>query len=53
MPIKLTDYLKMKQIKPLLLQWCLDSWARIEDARDMIQLGWHERCVRLYDVHNV
>jgi hypothetical protein len=52
MPIKLTDNLKMKQIKPLLLQWCLESWARMKEGRDMIQFGWHESCVRLYDLHD-
>lgn len=42
----------MKLIKPLILQWCLASWTRKNEGRDMIKFGWHECCVRLYNVHD-
>ena len=52
LPITLTSFLKMKLVKPLSLQWCLESWARIKEGRDLIKFGWHECCVRLYDVYD-
>jgi len=45
-------YLKMSFIKPLLLQWCIDSWSKMKDGRDYIKMGWHSCCVSLFDVHD-
>jgi len=48
----LTPYLKMSSIKPLILQWCIDSWSKMKDGRDYIKMGWHSCCVSLFDVHD-
>jgi hypothetical protein len=48
----LNPYLKMSSIKPLILQWCIDSWCKMKDGRDYIKMGWHSCCVSLFDVHD-
>ena len=50
--IGLAPYLKMASIKPLILQWCIDSWARMREGRDLIKFGWHTCCVSLFDVYD-
>jgi len=50
--IGLSPYLKMSLIKPRVLQWCLDSWKRLQEGngRDYIKFGWHRCCRSLFDV---
>ena len=39
-------------IKPLLLQWCIDSWNKMEAGREYIKMGWHTCCTSLFNVHD-
>jgi hypothetical protein len=39
--------LKMKQLKPLVLQWCIDSWEKVKLQRELITGGWIT-CVSSY-----
>jgi len=48
--VGLTPYLKMSCIKPLILQWCVDSWNKMKGGRDYIRTGWHTCCISLYNV---
>ena len=48
----LSPYLKMASIKPLVLQWCIDSWSKMKHGRDFIKMGWHTCVVSLYNVHD-
>lgn len=50
--IGLAPFLKMASIKPLILQWCIDSWTRMREGRDLIKFGWHTCCVSLFDVYD-
>ena len=50
--ILVTPFLKMKTIKPLVLQWCLESWTRMKEGSDLIKEGWKICCVSLFDVYN-
>lgn len=43
---------KMKAIKPLVLQWCLDSWFELQQRKVIIADGWYRCCTALYDVHD-
>lgn len=43
---------KMAAIKPLLLQWCVDSWNELESRMDLILWGWGKCCTSLYNVHD-
>lgn len=48
----LSPYLKMSVVKPLILQWCIDSWSAlgVEKGRPFVKMGWHTCCVSLFDV---
>lgn len=48
----LSPYLKMSVVKPLILQWCVDSWSALnqEKGRSYVKMGWHTCCVSLFDV---
>jgi hypothetical protein len=48
--IGLSPHLKMSMIKPLVLEWCVDSWNRMKAGREYIKFGWHTCCVSLYNV---
>lgn len=42
--------LKMSIIKPLALQWCIDSWTALKERRELITDAWQKCCVSLYNV---
>jgi hypothetical protein len=42
--------LKMSTIKPLALQWCIDSWTMLKERRELITDAWQRCCVSLYNV---
>jgi hypothetical protein len=50
--IGLAESFKMKQIKPLVLQWCIDSWLKLQQRKSVIADGWYRCCLALYDVHD-
>lgn len=50
--VGLADALKMSNIKPLALQWCIDSWKELKERRDLILCGWHKCCTKLYDIND-
>ncbi len=37
----LAEFLKMSTIKPLALQWCIESWQALRDNPALIVSGWH------------
>lgn len=51
----LSPYLKMSVIKPMVLQWCIDSWSALSQGkgRDYVKMGWHTCCVSLFNVFDV
>ena len=40
----------MSIIKPLALQWCIDSWTVLKERRELITDAWQRCCVSLYNV---
>lgn len=46
----LTDEFKMAVIKPLILQWCVESWQRLDVDKTFVAQAWHRSCLSLYDV---
>lgn len=50
--VGLNNALKMSNIKPLALQWCIDSWKALKDRKELISQGWHKCVTSLYDVNN-
>jgi hypothetical protein len=50
--VGLADKFKMAVIKPLVLQWCVDSWQELQQRKLLILQGWGRCCTQLYDVHS-
>jgi hypothetical protein len=50
--VGLTSFLRMGIIKPLVLEWVLGSWSKLQAGRDFIKVGWHTCCVSLFNVHD-
>ena len=50
--IGLSPLLKMSLIKPLILQWCIESWLAMREVkgRDFIKTGWHTCCTSFFNV---
>jgi hypothetical protein len=48
--VGLAELLKMGTVKPLALQWCVDSWSALKERRDLITDAWHKCCVSLFNV---
>jgi hypothetical protein len=49
----LSPYLKMSVIKPFILQWCIDSWNKLQGGQQYIKFGWHSCCVSLFNVFDL
>jgi len=50
--VGLKEHFGMKKIKPLLLQWCVDSWTELQKNKVTILQGWGKCVVSLFDVHD-
>jgi hypothetical protein len=42
--------LGMTVIKPLVLQWCVDSWNGLRERKQLILDGWQRSCLNLFDI---
>lgn len=50
--IGLKDSFGMTIIKPLLLQWSVESWRELQQRKNIIADGWSKCLLSLYDVHD-
>jgi hypothetical protein len=50
--VGLSPYLKMSLIKPLILEWCIESWSKMQADREYIKFGWQTCCVSLFNVYD-
>jgi hypothetical protein len=48
--VGLAELLKMGTLKPLALQWCVESWSVLKERRELITGAWHKCCVSLFDI---
>lgn len=48
--VGLSDLFKMATIKPLALQWCIESWNVLKEQRELITDAWRKCCVSLFNV---
>jgi hypothetical protein len=44
---RLKSSMSMKILKPLALQWCVESWSELRDRKQLILDGW-KKCCTLY-----
>jgi hypothetical protein len=42
--------LGMAALKPLVLQWCVDSWNGLRERKQLIQEGWERSCLKLFNI---
>lgn len=44
--------LGMAALKPLVLQWCVESWKGLRERKQLILDGWDASCLKLFDVNS-
>ena len=49
----LNQKLTMGELKPLVLQWCCDSWRDLRERKQLILDGWEPTVTGLYNVHSM
>lgn len=50
--VGLRDSFGMAKLKPLVLQWCIESWQRLVDDKSYVAQGWYKCCASLFDVND-
>jgi hypothetical protein len=50
--VSLKEHFGMAKIKPLLLQWCVESWTSLQKNKLTILQGWGKCVTSLYDAHD-
>jgi hypothetical protein len=48
--VGLNDKLKMLTIKPLALEWCIESYRGMKERKQLVLDGWQQCCLRLFNV---
>jgi hypothetical protein len=48
--VGITDRLGMASLKPLVLQWCVDSWNGLRERKQLILDGWERSCLSLFNI---
>ena len=46
------DCFGMAKLKPLTLQWCIESWQRLCDEKSYVAQGWYKCCISLFDAND-
>jgi hypothetical protein len=42
----------MAAVKPLVLQWCIDSWSELKENKELILKGWQKCCTSLFNIND-
>jgi hypothetical protein len=42
----------MKSIKPMIVEWCLQSWRKLHEQKQFITFAWHMCCASFYNVND-
>jgi hypothetical protein len=50
--IGIAEQLGMKTLKPLVLQWCIDSWRGLRERKQLILDGWEQSCTKLFNINS-
>jgi hypothetical protein len=48
----IASQLGMKTLKPLVLQWCIDSWSGLRERKQLILDGWEQSCCKLFNINS-
>jgi hypothetical protein len=48
--IKCGEVTGITEQKPLVLQWCIDSWKGLRERPELLLQGWRKSCLELFDI---
>lgn len=48
--VGIATQLGMAALKPLVLQWCVDSWNGLRERKQLILDGWERSCLSLFNI---
>jgi hypothetical protein len=48
--VGVAEMLKMSNVKPLALEWCVASWTALSERKPLVLEGWRSCCLSLFDV---
>jgi hypothetical protein len=48
--VGISAQLGMAVLKPLVLQWCIESWKGLKERKQLILDGWEQSCLKLFDI---
>lgn len=48
----ISSQLGMAALKPLVLQWCVDSWNGLRERKQLILEGWEQSCLSLFNINS-
>lgn len=48
--VGISAQLGMAALKPLVLQWCIESWKGLRERKELILEGWERSCLRLFNI---
>jgi hypothetical protein len=48
--VGISAQLGMASLKPLVLQWCVESWKGLKERKQLILDGWEQSCLKLFDI---
>jgi hypothetical protein len=46
----IASHLRMSALKPLVLQWCVESWKGLQERKQLILDGWGQSCLNFFDI---
>lgn len=46
----ISAHLRMAALKPLVLQWCVESWKGLRERKELILDGWEQSCLKLFNI---
>jgi hypothetical protein len=51
--IGFSQFFHMCNVKPQVLQWCIDSWNQLNARKSVIANGWYKACTSLYNLNEL
>lgn len=48
----ISSQLGMSALKPLVLQWCVDSWKGLRERKQLILHGWEQSCLNFFNINS-
>jgi hypothetical protein len=49
--VGIASHLGMAAIKPMVLEWCVNSWQGLRERKQLILDGWERSCLKLFNIN--